>query len=481
MMALPSAPAPIATPLHETLETLGALDRARFHMPGHAGQSLFPVPGLTSSAYAVDLTELPELDVLSEASMQASPGVLGQAQKDAAALYHARDAFLLVNGATAGIQAAMLAAFQPGDTVIVPRNAHRAVISGLILADLIPCWVLPEALLDWGLWGGVSLETLQAAYAQHPHAKGIILTSPTYQGVCSDLEAIGRWCQSHNLRCVVDAAHGSLHGLHPALPPSAVMPGVDAVVVSLHKGAGSLTQTALALLPHGSGIATQRYQQTLNTLHTTSPSYLLLASAVGAIGFLGSPTGQAHLQGVVDAVQDFGNNLKASAFIAQGLRVGLAHTQAGLMADPLSIVLQCQELTGDALGDALEETGLVAYEMTTPDMVLFKAGLGTTAQDLDALYQAIETVLAQPREGADLLPTAMDAFTTPLMALSPRQAFFAPGEDCLAGHALGRVSRETWVHCPPGIPLLVPGEVISADHIALMQAEGKPRIDVVVG
>ena len=259
-------------------------------MPGHSGQG-FLTPGfdLGEACFAYDLTEVEGLDVLSEPS-----GPIAEAQAQAAALYGVAQSFFLVQGSTVGLQAAVLACLKPGDKVLLPRNIHRAVVAGLILTGAEPVWFLPPWLPDWGLWGGISPEQFEAQLNLQSDIQAVILTSPTYEGLGSDSAAIAALCREHELFLIVDEAHGSLWPLSNRLPPSACHSGADAVIHSLHKNAGSLTQTGLAHLPHGSRIDAVAFQQALNTLQTTSPSYLLLGSIDAALGFLASDAGRAH-------------------------------------------------------------------------------------------------------------------------------------------------------------------------------------------
>ena len=198
------------TPLLKALVDYQQLNRRRFHGPGHAGVSLGPeweaahcTLGFSSAALQFDLTELEGLDVLSEPE-----GCLRESQDLLAQRLDVAHSFYLINGSSVGLQASLLAAFQPGDKVLIPRNAHRSVLSGLILAGIHPVWCLPDWLDAWGLWGPLSTGTIETQLVNHPDIKGIVLTHPTYEGVLSPLDKIAKVCQANNLTLIVDEAHG---------------------------------------------------------------------------------------------------------------------------------------------------------------------------------------------------------------------------------------------------------------------------------
>jgi arginine/lysine/ornithine decarboxylase len=221
-----------STPLLDALNDYDRLQRKRFHVPAHAGQDLTGTD-LFKDPFRFDLTEVEGLDVLSEPSE-----CLLEAQEAAAKAFGVSRTFFLVNGASVGLQAALLSVLKPGEKVLVARNAHRSVLGGLILLDAQPAWFLPEQLQAWGLRGAVRLETLQNAYRNNPDAKAVVLTSPTYEGIGSDIESIAAWCRETGLFLIVDEAHGSLWPFSDQLPVSACTFPCDAVIHSLHKSGG---------------------------------------------------------------------------------------------------------------------------------------------------------------------------------------------------------------------------------------------------
>lgn len=464
-------PVPTRThsPLVEALKTYDRHDRRRFHVPAHAGQNLYgPAFELLADPFRFDLTELDGLDVLSEPS-----GAIAEAQARIARLFGVSRSFMLVNGASVGLMAAMLSVTQPGDSVLVPRNAHRSVLSGLILAGVKPVWFLPERLPEWGLWGAVTVRQIAQQLDTHPEAKALFVTSPTYEGIGSDIAEIARLCKNRGVALVVDEAHGSLWPLSDELPVSACQSGADIVIHSLHKSGGSLTQSALAHLPEGSAVAAEQFQQALNTLQTTSPSYLLLASLDAACDFLGSNPGRRRIDWLlqeVDAIRGcFQGGLKA-------IQCFQPEREAARLWDPCKFYLKHPVETGEDWGGRLEAEQHIAYESASPDGVLYLANLGLDASDLAYFQQLIlnedqqlQQAQSSPRQAKS---EESPPILTPEMVLSPRDAFFAKGEQVAIEQAVGRIAKETVVHCPPGIPILMPGERVQPEHVPLLPESG---------
>ncbi|MEB3245308.1 MAG: aminotransferase class I/II-fold pyridoxal phosphate-dependent enzyme [Vampirovibrionales bacterium] len=431
-----------------------SLHRHRFHVPGHAGRRIFAAPGLSPEACFYDVSEVEGVDVLSEPS-----GCIANSQAFAANLFAVARTFFTVGGASVGIQAAMLCLCSPGKRVLVPRNAHRSVLSGLILTGAQPVWLMP----DWhdaGLFAPLAAAQVQAAFQRDESLAGLVLTSPTYEGWAADVLAIAEMCQRYNRFCIVDEAHGSLFALDDAWPDSACHArGVDAVIHAAHKGLGSLTQTGLLHLPHGSRVAPEQAQQALNTLTSTSPSYLLLASLDAAMQFQAS-----------DAGKQARSNLMAHA---KKTRDAIAHySEMNLLDVPnldLTKLFVTTPYCGEQWGAWLESERGIGYEAINAFGVLYAGGLGHTPNDWQTLTQALkhlDTCLdSLASEQCWPQRAKQCAFMMPDMACLPREAFFAPKTRVPAAQAVGRIAAETIVHCPPGIPVLLPGERVTELHV----------------
>ncbi len=472
-----------ATPLLDALLNYTALKRKRFHVPAHVGTAFWTgelgekahALGLHTQLLQHDLSEVEGVDVLSTPD-----GVIAESQALTALRCNVAHSFYLINGASVGLHAALMTAFQPNEVVLMPRNVHRAVMAGMVISGIRPAWFTPTWESDWGIWGAVSIEQLQDAFEENPSAKGVVLTSPTYEGIVSDINAIAQWCQSKGLRLIVDEAHGSLFGHTPSTPPSASQfRGVDAVIQSFHKTAGSLTQSAVLHLPHGSSLASKRLQEALNHLQSTSPNYLVLASLDLSSAWLASLAGQAQRQSLWRNIKAIRKRIHGmSAF--KLLETPLGSEEAnGISLDKLRLYLRHAYFDGQVWADALEQDHGLSYELSNPYGALFLGQIGHTPADFVALMQGLETFAKahpkhlHPQYNGDAT-LYFERIETPILpeieALSsPREAFFRASERLKVGECLiGRLSGETVVSCPPGIPVLLSGERIQTGHLPFL-------------
>jgi arginine/lysine/ornithine decarboxylase len=454
-----------AAPLVSALRDYDALSRRRFHVPGHGGMAFVPeVPGLSGESYRYDLSELEGLDVLSEPS-----GCIADSQTQAAELFGAAHSFFLINGSSSGVLAAMLAAFRPGDRVLLPRNVHRSVISGLILAGLEPVWYAPHWLQMWGLWGPVTVPDVEAALAERGFSAadiaGMVITSPTYEGHGTDTPKLSAWTRQHGWKLVVDEAHGSLWPFSDRLPASALTSQADAVVQSLHKTAGSLTQTAILHLPEGSSLTPEQIQQALNMVQTTSPSYLLLVSLDATCAFWRTPRSRERLEQLIDRALSLHKRLFRS-FRHYRIYEGIPDWKP--FWDPLRFFIHNPLEPGDDWGPRLEREQGISFEATNPYGNLYLMGLGLQEEDFDYFLRTFQSEdrLALSREPETPHWRPPDCgFRLPVTAMLPREAFFAPGVRLPAAECEGRIVKETVVHCPPGVPVVLPGEIVQAEHL----------------
>lgn len=454
-------------PLVQALKDYDRLRRRRFHVPAHAGQN-FADTEILSDPYRFDLTELDGLDVLSEPN-----GCLLDAQAQTAAIFGVGHSYFLVNGATVGLMAAMLAIVKPGEKVLLSRNVHRSVLSGLILAGAEPVWLLPERLPEWELWGSVPIEAVEAHLIAQPDIKALFITAPTYEGIGSDIPGLAELCRERGVFLVVDEAHGSLWPFCEALPVSACGADCDVVIHSMHKSGGSLTQGALAHLPRGSRVDPTLFQQALNTLQTTSPSYLLMASLDSSIHFLASSAGQTRIQTLLNQTTELRTVLSERL-----KRFRLFSPSDGSIGswDPCKLYFTHPTRCGEDWASDFEERHRIAYESASSNGTLYLANLGLEDDDFEAMRAVFLAEDLKMDSTASIDRPIRDTFDSsillPEMAMLPRDAFFAPGCHITPENAIGRIAKETIVHCPPGIPVLFPGERIHEAHLPYLADNG---------
>lgn len=432
------------------------------HMPGHKRSPAMP----SSLPYDFDLTEVEGTDDLHHAS-----GILQDAMDRTGFLYGSRRTWYLVNGSTCGILAGIRAATHFGGDAVVARNCHRSVYHALELCGLHVRYIWPDVDPGTGLCGSIRPEQVQSAISHCPGCEAVILTSPTYEGVLSDIRGIADICHERDIPLIVDEAHGAHLGLFPesGFPKGALELGADLVIQSPHKTLMSLTQTAwMHLGSHR--IRGRRIEEQLSVFETSSPSYPLLVS-------LDACTCALHERG--DQIFDaWKKRLALFDMEAAGLhhfRI-LWHGDERdrryakfFDTDPSKIVVLCTD--GYALAKKLREDFAVETEMAFPGGVLAMTGAGDTQEGMDRLAEALHKLDAQASQTAAV--SHRPAVTAP--AFRPRalctiqEAVSRNYRELNLQDAEGRVSAE-YLYCyPPGIPILAPGEVITGESILYLK------------
>jgi arginine decarboxylase len=406
-------------------------------------------------------------------TMKQDGGLLARAEMRAAAAWGVDWCRLSVAGATHANQAAVLALGRPGQDVVITRTLHRSLLLGLVMAGLRPVWVRPEIDAVTGLPGAVPVAVVEAALAAHPGACGVVLGDPSYAGTRSDVAAHAAAAHAAGVPLVVDAAWAAHFGFSPAVPPHALALGADALITSAHKTLPAWSQGALLLARTrrcGGLLDPGRLERAFDATHTTSPAGAILASTDAARALL-----QHHGAGLVARLVDLVRGARERLAAVPGLAVmdgrPEGHPAGPLHFDPAKLVLLLAG-TG-AHGHAVEAELLAAgmpLEMADRDvlvpMVTVSDDESSVARLVDTLVAAIGKHRGEPRETV----TAAAWTVEPVTATDPRSAFFARHEAVTAAAAVGRVSVELIAPYPPGVPVLAPGEVISAAALHALQA-----------
>jgi arginine decarboxylase len=462
-------------PLLSALLGCAASSPAAFFTPGHKQGAGTFAPLFDAWGHAIfesDLPELPELD-----NLYAPEGAIASAQALAAEAFGADFTWFLVNGSTVGIMAAILAVGKPGDLILMPRTVHRSAIAGCILAGIEPIFITPPYNCDWQIPLCLTPMQVAAALNQFPSTKAVLLVSPTYEGVVADVGAIADICHQHQIPLLVDAAHGAHFGFHPDLPPSPLNLGADVVVQSTHKVLSALTQASMLHLK-GDLVQDNRISRALQILQTSSPSYLLLAS-------LDAARSQMAMQGLALMAQTLHLAETAKQGIARipGLRVlesiHVSGTHCSLDATRLTLDVCGLGITGFAADDYLREHHQVVAELPLLRTLMFILSLGNQPHDIQRLLIGLTALAA--RQNLDGVQPTTDLHRlsqrwhdiypeTSQLPISLREAFWASVIQCPLESAIGRISAELICPYPPGIPVLLPGEMITEPAIAYLQA-----------
>ena len=427
----------------------------------------FTIPGHKRRAGALDpwLGRLLDADVPLYGgldSVKLTGGVLGRAEALGASLWSADWCRYSTGGSTHANQAIALALGRPGDAVIVSRTAHRSTLLALVLAGLTPVWVPPEIDPSLGVPTGISLPGLEAALEEHPNAVGVLCVEPSYLGTVSDVSRIAALAHRFDVPVVVDQAWGAHFGLAPGYPPHALAAGADVMILSAHKTLPAFSQGSV-LAARTERLDADRLERAFEASNTTSPAGAVLASIDASRALMQSRLGATLLADLAAA--------------AARLRAGLAR-EAGLRTlgperfvpgrfDPAKLVVLTAPSghSGLILEEALLKRG-IAVEMADRDTVVPLISLLDDASSLGRLEAGLVEAAAAGEAG-EPRPTTVGrqwSHEAP-QVLTPRQAFFANHETVTFAAAVGRVSAEVVAPYPPGVPILVPGELVTAETL----------------
>ena len=532
--------------LYDRLYEYGQSDAVPFHMPGHKRQT--GAPGSEKSedfgyaaeknpekmeehglyeTYAqlpwkIDITEIDGFDNLHHAE-----GILKESMELAASFYGTEKTLYSINGSTAGILSAICAVTKPGDTILVARNSHKSVYHGVFLHQLKPVYVYPQIDRQTGIACGYSPEEIQNLLIQYPECKAVLITSPTYEGVISDIKAIAEIVHKKGIPLIVDEAHGAHLTMAGSVcqnfPVSATCLGADLVIQSLHKTLPALTQTALLHVCRTELNGQERYAREaaryMGIFQTSSPSYVLMASIDGCIRYLRSPQSQTDLQSYYERLEQLRRRLHSYEQIHLlepetmpkiALETTLETTSevmselTGQQRDPSKILLQANGMSGKELYDVLREKYAIQPEMCTGQYVL----LMTSVYDMEEMYdrllgacddmellcagekkmgvaaQMYCTSLTKENSSAMqiLSPSQMlsqlQNLPKPQMIYTPAEADTLETEEILLSQATGRISAEYAYQYPPGIPLLVPGEKVEEEVLRRLLGEAQAGISI---
>lgn len=460
--------------IFDKLKNYSDSDYYAFHMPGHK-RNLDLMDG--TSPYRIDITEIDGFDDLHHAE-----GILRDAQERAARVYHADETHFLVNGSTVGILSAILGTTEKGDSILVARNCHKSVYHAIYLNELDPVYLYPKFDTEQGLSTEIDAADVQKALEEHPKIRAVMIVSPTYDGVVSDIEKIAEIVHAKGCPLIVDEAHGAHFGFDPYFPKSANIYGADLVINSLHKTLPALTQTAL-LHVNGDMVNRRKVKQYLDMLQTSSPSYILMASIDACIGML-----EETLETQSDARSDYkyknifseyANRIEALRKDLKRLKyLKIIQTDNTDRYDRSKFVISVKHapMSSHELYEILLHRYHLQMEMLAGTYVLAMTTVGDTQEGLDRLRDAlleidkeIDTRQGRPAAIETDLPLsgrqpALEKVWTIAEAVNRRDKIQKRSfED-----SIGCISVEYAYLYPPGSPLIVPGERITKEAVEIL-------------
>lgn len=447
--------------LYDRLYRYEKSDYYGFHMPGHK-RNLARFG--TDLPYGIDITEIEGFDDLHHPS-----GILKKAQEAASAIYGAENTRFLVNGSTAGILSGILGSTRRGDRVLVARNCHKSVYHAIYMNELEPVYLYPGVRQDLQLNTEISVSAVKAALNAHSRIKAVILVSPTYDGVVSDVEGIAAEVHKKGIPLIVDEAHGAHFGFHPYFPESALKQGADVVIHSLHKTLPALTQTAL--LHVGGPYADQeRIFRYLDMLQSSSPSYVLMAGIDRCIHLLAEHREELFAP-YVERLAELRKRLSRLSHLR------LLETER---FDRSKLVLSAgrSSVNGRELYLRLLHTYHLQLEMAAGSYALAMTSVGDTKEGFERLAYALEEIDGSLEERQEEnrcqegLPRNEQVF--PCWEMEQIQESEGTVTEKTLEESVGCISLEYAYLYPPGIPVLVPGERISEESVKLL-AERKSQ------
>lgn len=485
----------ITNPKNRQYNTTGDLDQSRmpylesllaekeayhisFHMPGHK-MNMKPHPMLEQywggNLHPADVVEINGIiDYL-----HSPKGKLLEAQQLAAQAYGADHTFFLINGSTVGNMGAIMSASSAGQKVMMPRACHRSVYGGLVLSGAMPVYIPPDYHPQVGSSLAVSADVVRKLFAENTNIAAVHITSPNYYGVLSDTATISQIAHENGALMLVDEAHGSHLAFHDGLPKSATQLGVDMVIQSTHKTQGALTQASM-LHVNGTRVNLARVAQVMGLLQSSSPNSLLLAS-LDAARMQMATEGYDLLSRVlelsyyardqimgIDGLWCYGDDL-------------IGHN--GIFAyDPTKLVIGVRGIgqTGYAVSDALRNTYGIDVEFADLRQIICSITIGDDDHTVNRLITALREI-AQDKRTVDNDPEVPPPAQLPTIAISPRDAYFATSRPVPLAQSVGEISAENIIPYPPGIPLVVPGEIITQellDYLAYLRHKGSGVVGV---
>lgn len=446
------------TPIHKALEEQRLNRLAHFDVPGHKGgrgnKELREFLG--EDCMKLDMNSMKPLDNLCH-----PVSVIKDAQKLAAEAFGADEAFFIVNGTTAAVQAMIMSTTVAGDKIIMPRNVHRSAINALVVNGALPVYVNPGVNKRLGIPLGMSVSDVKQAIKENPDAKAILVNNPTYYGICSDLRQIVEIAHEHNMLVLADEAHGTHFYFSDDLPVSAMKAGADMAAVSMHKTGGSLTQSSILLTKNT--VNADYVRQIINLTQTTSGSYLLLSS-------LDIARKNMSLNGKMfsDKMIEFANYAreeinKLGGYYAFGEELIDGDMVYDFDKTKLSVHTRDIGLAGIEVYDLLRDDYGIQIEFGDIGNILAIISGGDRNLEIERLISALSEVKRlHEREKSGMFD---HEYINPMIVMGPQKAFFSNKRSVPIKESNGMICSEFVMCYPPGIPILAPGEMITHEII----------------
>ncbi|NLD18982.1 MAG: aminotransferase class V-fold PLP-dependent enzyme [Clostridiales bacterium] len=443
------------------------LDPVSFHMPGHKGSGIYEKYGyghFLDNIMGCDITEIQGADNLFQ-----TEGIIKETAEKYKELYDSNESYLLINGTSGGLIASILAAVPEGGKLIMARNCHKSVFNALTLGHIEPVYAYPEIVEEYGISGVVESKEIERLIEANPDAEAVILPSPNYYGICSDIKAIAQVVHHAGKVLIVDQAHGAHLKFFGKMPLSAEECGADIAVNSTHKTLLSFTQSAVLNL-NSDRVDKYLLEDKLQAMESTSPSYILMASLDINADILLS-----HGKELFDRWQENLNMFYAEASRIEGLT--LMELPGHMDKTKINIDMSAYGLRGSLLEELLLRENIFS-ELVTGNILMCMTGIGNTDEDFRRLLSALKSI-AEQRQLTGIAAEASHGAhlwskRRPLKK-APKIKKLVSLEDCA-----GKICAASIIPYPPGIPFICPGEEIGEEEIQYIK-ELRLRGEKVIG
>ena len=456
------------TPLYNALKQYFENNIRSFHMPGHKNGNYLPINELVN----MDITEIEGLD-----NLHCPQGVINEAQIIAANIYNTYNTFFLINGSTVGILSAVLGITNKGDTILMARNCHKSVYNAVLLGELNPIYIYPQILSNY-ISGGINPEDVLDLIKNNKNIKALILTSPTYEGVVSDIKTIADIVHSFNIPLIVDEAHGAHLKFHSSFPSSAIDLGADVVIHSLHKTLPALTQTALLHI-NSNKFKINKIIEYLSILQTSSPSYILMASIDYCLGLVNEKREELFNKYITN-IEWLRKEIKNNLINIELMDDDIIGKSSVYQLDKSKLVFNTNNcnINSNKIQQILRDKYKIQMEFAYEKYLL---GITTISDKIDVYkyftkaITEIDKNVIKSKKNTDNLSSKL-IFSELIM-----KPCVAKNNDFIIidlEKSIGSISYEFVIPYPPGIPILVPGERITEDLIELVNYYIKEGINI---
>lgn len=428
------------------------------HMPGHKRNiALMDM----ANPYAIDITEIDGFDNLHDAE-----DILLANMEEAAKLYHAEHTHYLINGSTSGLLVAVAACTKKGDTVLVARNCHKSVYHAIFLNELVPIYLYPEVDDEFGIHKGITPNQVKKELEQNPEIKMVLITSPTYEGIVSDIREIAKIVHSYNIPLVVDEAHGAHLGFSKDFPENSVTCGADLVIHSVHKTLPAFTQTAL-LHSNGSLVDYDKVKMYLQIYQTSSPSYVLMSGISNCLRLVKEQGAKLFDEYYKNLIEFYEASKKLRNLVVyQPLR--LKDEKRPFAFDPSKILIFTHQssINGVELYDLLLNNYKIQCEMMSKNYVVAMTSIADTKEGFSRLAKALFDIDNHITRQITWQLNSLFYVSNLKLVLTPYEAYNLNKEGIMLDESIGNIAGEYVYLYPPGIPLVVPGEEITKEVVS---------------